>query len=296
MDRDTESTQSFCARQGTPKKTAEHDIFFVPQCSLHTGYINAHEMAVDDTGRPLVAASFFNCVLAVDVMRGATPVWSPSPIKELKAADVCHVNGICIDRGRLRFASALAAVGQVGGWREQHDGGVIFDCLAGKTVATSLSRPHSPRLYDGRLWVLNSGNGTIGFIRSGKLTEMTMCPGYPRGLTFLGNSAVIGVSRLRESGSGTNLPLAGRLQQKKITSRCGVVILDIGTGKPLHEAYFGEGVDEIFDVVVLQGVKNPKLVKPGSQEAARSYLFRKGASAARVRPAARIVKQAKGEF
>ena len=43
----------------------------------------------------------------------------------------------------------------------------------------------------------------------------------------------------------------------------------------MHEAVFEDGVDEIFDVAILRGHRNPKLLRPGSQDAARSFLFRK---------------------
>ena len=276
-----------------PEKRSEHDFIFVPQCSIHTGYINAHEVAVAAGGVPLVAGSFFNCVFAVDALRSATPVWAPPSVSHLEAADICHVNGICLSKGRLRFVTALASGGEAEGWRQHHDRGVVFDCLTGRMVATSLIRPHSPRLHGGRLWLLHSGNGTIGYFRSGQLVEMTWCPGYPRGLAFLGDAAIVGVSRLRDSGSGAELPLASRLRNRRATSRCGVVVLDTRTGKPLHEAYFGEGIDEIFDVVVLQGLKNPRLLKPGSAEAARSYLFRKSTPEVRVRQAEHTAKNAK---
>lgn len=277
-----------------PGKRSEHDFIFVPQCSIHTGYIDAHEVAVDADGRPLVAASFFDSVLSVDAERGAAPVWAPPSVSHLVAADTCHVNGICLDKGRLRFVTALASGGEENGWRQHHDRGVVFDAVTGRTLATSLIRPHSPRLHEGRLWLLQSGNGTIGHVRSGQLLEMTLCPGYPRGLAFLGDAAVIGVSRLRDSGSGADLPLASRLRRERIQSRCGVVVLDTRSGRPFHEAYFGDGVDEIFDVVVLKGVKNPKLLKPGSAEAARSYLFRKGTPETGMRRPARITKDPKG--
>jgi uncharacterized protein (TIGR03032 family) len=258
---------------GTRKSS--HDFVLVPQSSMHTGYVNAHEIAIDKAGRPLVVGTQFNCVMSVDAARGITPFWAPPFVKDLQAVDLCHLNGICLEEGRLRFATALGNSSEADGWRKHHDRGCVFDCLTGKPVAVGLHRPHSPRLHNGKLWLLNSGMGTIGVVRGRRFVDAVMCPGYPRGLSFLGDAAIIGVSRLRKSGSGLELPLATKLQARKATSRCGVVVLDTASGKPLHEAYFGEGVDEVFDVVALKGIRNPKLIKPGSQEAARSYLFHK---------------------
>ena len=37
---------------------------------------------------------------------------------------------------------------------------------AARSLLRGLSMPHSPRLHDGRLWLLNSGTGELGFHRS----------------------------------------------------------------------------------------------------------------------------------
>jgi uncharacterized protein (TIGR03032 family) len=69
--------------------------------------------------------------------------------------------------------------------------------------------PHSPRLHGGRLWLLNSGAGEFGFIdvSSGKFESVAFCPGYARGLTFVGNHAVIGLSQALENNTFSVLQL-----------------------------------------------------------------------------------------
>ncbi|MGO4843683.1 DUF4915 domain-containing protein, partial [Rhizobiaceae sp. 2RAB30] len=71
------------------------------------------------------------------------------------------------------------------GWRDRrHDGGIVIDVASNEIVAEGFSMPHSPRLYDGRLWLLNSGAGEFGFVdpADGSFTPVCFCPGYARGL------------------------------------------------------------------------------------------------------------------
>jgi len=71
------------------------------------------------------------------------------PGGERRQAALCH-------RGRRE--SDLAD-----GWREKRrDGGVVIDVSCNEIVLRGLSMPHSPRLHDGQLWLLNSGTGFIG--------------------------------------------------------------------------------------------------------------------------------------
>ena len=42
------------------------------------------------------------------------------------------------------------------------DAGMVMDVTTGEPLLRGLSMPHSPRLHDGRLWLLNSGAGELG--------------------------------------------------------------------------------------------------------------------------------------
>jgi uncharacterized protein (TIGR03032 family) len=77
----------------------------------------------------------------------------------------------------------------------------VIDVASSEIVASGFSMPHSPRLYDGKLWLLNSGAGEFGVVDpvDGTFTPVCFCPGYARGLAFIGRYAVIGLSRPRRS-------------------------------------------------------------------------------------------------
>ena len=40
-----------------------------------------------------------------------------------------------------------------------------MDVLTNEMISTGLSMPHSPRWYDGKLWVLESGAGSLAVVR-----------------------------------------------------------------------------------------------------------------------------------
>ena len=62
--------------------------------------------------------------------------------------------------------------------------GVVFAGATREVVARGLTRPHSARLHDGRLWVDNSGYGEVGVIERGGFTTVARLPGWTRGLAF----------------------------------------------------------------------------------------------------------------
>ncbi len=74
-----------------------------------------------------------------------------------------------MDGARPAYVSAVSRSDVADGWRERRrDGGVVIDVASGEIVASGLSMPHSPRLYDGRLWLLNSGTGEFGTVDRGE--------------------------------------------------------------------------------------------------------------------------------
>ena len=72
--------------------------------------------------------------------------------------------------------------------------------------------PHSPRIHGGKLWVLNSGQGELAQVdpSRGSLESVEQVPGYTRGLSFGGQFAFVGMSRIRETNAFGGLPISGR--------------------------------------------------------------------------------------
>src|SRR5205823_2216080 len=102
--------------------------------------------------------------------------------------------------------------------------GIVLDVRSGQVIAGGLSMPHSPRVYQGQLWLLNSGTGYVGTIdrTRGTFEPLAFCPGYARGLAFSGNYAVLGLSRPRHDKTFGGLALDETLAAKGAEARCGL--------------------------------------------------------------------------
>jgi uncharacterized protein (TIGR03032 family) len=131
--------------------------------------------------------------------------------------------------------------------------------------------PHSPRLHDGRLWLLNSGAGELGFLdrEAKKFVPVAFCPGYARGLAFVGPYAIVGLSLARENRTFQGLPLDGALTAHGAEPRCGLLVIDTNSGDTVEWVRIEGVVRELFDVAVLPGVRNPAAIGFVSDEIQR---------------------------
>ena len=79
-------------------------------------------------------------------------------------------------------------------------------------------------------------------------------------MTFIGDYVVIGLSRPRkDEESFQNLALDDELKKRNAVSRCGVQIIDLGTGNIVEWLLIDGGlVSELYDVIVLPDVVRPK--------------------------------------
>lgn len=74
--------------------------------------------------------------------------------------------------------------------------GVVFSGATREAIARGLTRPHSARLHNQRIWVDNSGYGEFGVVEDGKFSAVARLPGWTRGLGFHANVAFVGTSRV----------------------------------------------------------------------------------------------------
>ena len=239
------------------------DAIYAPHAGWVTGDVDAHDVGFASDGRPLFVNTKFSCLAAVSDSHSFRPIWTPPFVSRLAPEDRCHLNGLALEEGRPRFVTAVSRSDASDGWRDRRaDGGVVIDVERNEIVAEGLSMPHSPRLYDGRLWLLNSGAGEFGFIdpQSGRFEALAFCPGYARGLAFVGRHAVIGLSMPRENRTFSGLPLDAALQARSTDPRSGLAIIDLDNGDMTGWVRIEGIVRELYDVAVLPGVRRPSLI------------------------------------
>jgi len=204
--------------------------------------------------------SIFECVGAIDSHHSFRPVWQPPWISRLVPEDHCHLNGLAMEGGEPAYVTCVSRSDANEGWRDyRRDGGLVVDVRSNEIVCDGLSMPHSPRLYQDRLWLLDSGSGELGYVdrQRGLFEPVAFCPGYARGLAFLGDFALVGLSKPRGSKTFTGLALDERLAAKGVQPRCALQVIDLRSGDVVHELRIEGVVEELYDVAVLPGVQRP---------------------------------------
>lgn len=242
------------------KPAGTHDVALLTRSSHFTGPVMGHDLAWSG-GRLWMVNTLFNCLCTLEPGTSFTPRWRPPFISGIATGDRCHLNGLAADADGPRYVTALGESDVENGWREsKRDGGCLVDVTTGEVLVRGLSMPHSPRLSDGHLWLLNSGHGRLDRYEPATRTTVPVAtlPGYTRGLDFFAGLAFVGLSRIRETAVFGGLPLDDRRE----SLRCGVAVVDCGSGEVVGTLSFKSGVDEIFGVTVLPGYRNPAVSGP----------------------------------
>jgi len=255
------------------EKYEECDRLYVPRTAQITGDLNVHDLVLDNSQQLIFVNTDFSCLATLSPDYSFVPLWQPPFISKLVAEDRCHLNGLAIAEGKPAYVTACSTTDTAAGWRNfRSDGGVVIDVTHNEIIATGLSMPHSPRWYQGKLWLLNSGTGELGYIEGNQFVPITFCPGFVRGLAFWQNFAFVGLSKLR-SHNFTGLVLEQRLLAQGNQPQCGLMVIDLQTGQTLHWLYFEEVIEELFDVVVLPGISQPQAIGLQGDEIQRLVTF-----------------------
>jgi uncharacterized protein (TIGR03032 family) len=263
----------------------KHDACYVPRRLHVTGDIDVHELAYDAQHALWVVNTRFCCLCTLDADHSFHPRWRPPFVSALAPEDRCHLNGLALVEGRPRYVTALGATDTEGGWRAtKATGGVLVDVETNAVVLQGLSMPHSPRWYQGQLWVLESGQGSLARVdlARGCWETVAQLPGFTRGLDFYGPLAFIGLSQVRESAVFSGIPLVQRLTERT----CGVWVVHLETGQTVGFLRFEAGVQEIFAVQVLPGIRFPEVLEWGDERLAHTYVLPEAALADVARPSA----------
>ncbi|MFO0897436.1 MAG: TIGR03032 family protein [Pirellulales bacterium] len=245
-----------------------HDQCWITRTCQVTGPIDCHELAWlpnDGKGELWITNTLFSCLCTLDERHSFVPRWRPPFVSALAAEDRCHLNGVASADGQIRYVTAFGETDAAEGWRPRKaSGGCLIDVPASAVVARGLCMPHSPRVHAGRVWLFESGKGALNVVDLSRGTVEPVCvlPGYARGLAIWHNMALVGLSKIRETATFGGVPIAERRQELV----CGVVIVELATGRQTAAFQFLSGVDEIFDVQFLPGARLPALVGPHAQE------------------------------
>ncbi|MEP2827477.1 TIGR03032 family protein [Parvibaculum sp.] len=245
---------------GEGQKMGGFDRNYVPRNAQTTGDLDTHELGVEKGGRVVFVNTKFSCLATFSLTHSFKPLWKPPFISRLAPEDRCHLNGLAMAEGEARYVTAVCRSDVITGWRDRRaSGGLVMDVRSDRMVSEDLSMPHSPRLHEGTLWVLNSGRGELCRVdeKTGKRDVVVFLPGFARGLAFHGPYAIVGLSLPRD-GSFSGLELDDELARRDAEPWCGVQIVDTRNGNIVEWIRMKGEVRELFDVFVLPGVTCPK--------------------------------------
>ncbi|MGI9372077.1 MAG: TIGR03032 family protein [Hyphomicrobiales bacterium] len=256
------------------------DVCYVPRTVHVTGGLDAHDVGIDENGRPIFVNTRFNCLSTTATRHSFEVIWKPPFVSAIVDEDRCHLNGLAMENGKPKYATAVSRSDTIDGWRDRRaDGGIVIDVETNEIICTGLSMPHSPRIHNGELWLLNSGTGELGVINidkkgAGTFEPKVFCPGFLRGLSFYGNFAFVGLSKPRYKRF-EGLELDQRLQDTDSEPWCGIQIIDLESGTCVDWFRIDGKIGELYDVEVLPGAVRPMAVPPESPEAAQLVTYEK---------------------
>lgn len=221
--------------------------------TFHPGRLYLHDLAF--VGGVLHGcATGLDTIMRLDPTLAAEPVWWPKSIERNgrpdRSGNRLQLNSIAAGATLVEsFFSASTA--KPSRRRPGHrnftvDGrGVIFSGDTREPIAGGLTRPHSARLDQRRLWVDNSGYGEVGVVdRAGDFTAVARLPGWTRGLCLIDDVALVATSRIlprfRQYAPGVDID----------RSQCGLHVVDATTGRLRGSLIWPSG-SQIFAVEAL---------------------------------------------
>lgn len=232
-------------------KTVKYDAVYLEMSRYFLGNIDAHDVSIGNDGIYIVY-THNNSIYRLQDGK-LSEYWTPEFIENNGLEDRCHLNGLAIVDGKPKYASMMGTGNEKESWRKTiPGGGCIIDIETNEVVAEDLQMPHSPRMYNKQLLVLESAQESLMSIDLDTKEKKTVAKlnGFLRGMDIVGDYALIGSSKLRKNNSIFNgLPIA----DKKI--KAGVYIVHIPTGIAVSQALYENTVDEIFEVKFLPNLR-----------------------------------------
>ncbi len=241
-----------------PKAPKKYDALYLPRVTYHTGPLDIHDLRFGEQGELYAVNTLFSCIVKINEAYNFTPYWNPPFIDRLVSEDRCHLNGLAMQNGKPKYASTFNQGNTFQSWRETvTTTGTIFDIDSNEVVITGLPMPHSPRWYNGSLYVLLSATGELAKIdtEKGSYEVITRIGGFVRGMSLYRDYLFVGLSKLRKNSS-----TFAKLDFADKANESGIVIIHLPTGSIAGKITYLNSVDEIYDIHVLPNKMRPNIL------------------------------------
>ncbi len=230
----------------------DQKLMVVARKKYYPGLYYFHDLALI-SGELFANAVGLNGVIKINMghYKAEPIVWHPKCIEDINGcprteANYIQLNSIAgadsIEGSYFSASSDSISVRRPGHLNYPVDGrGVIISGKTRETVATGLTRPHSARLADGKIWVANSGYGEFGFINGDSFEPIIKLNGWTRGVCIYGNIAFVATSRVipryRHYAPGLN----------GIVDQCGMYAISLKTGATIGNVVWPSG-NQVFAI------------------------------------------------
>ncbi len=248
-----------------------YDIIFQPVASYHTGHLDHHDSTLIEN-QYISVSSLFSCLGKVDGIHSFSPTWRPFFVTSIAPEDRCHLNGVASEHNKPKYVSAFCQSNKAHAWRESSTNkGIIMDVEKNNILAEGFIRPHSPRIYKGDLYLLNSGEGSLVKVdrKTGNIETLVVLPGFTRGLSFYEDYAFVGLSKLRE---GKNpLALEFPIYANAASLKSGIAVWQLSLNRLVGFIEYTTEITEIYDVAILENYRRPMIFNTISDSYHKSF-------------------------
>jgi len=241
-----------------PPAPQKYDALYMPRLTYHTGQVDIHDLNFGKDGKLYAVNTLFSCIISLDDDYNFTPFWKPWFIDRIVSEDRCHLNGMAMQDGLPKYATAFNTGNTHQSWRENiTQTGAIMDVTTNEIVVDGLAMPHSPRIYNGELYCLLSATSELIKVDVEKGTYETIIKldGFVRGMDLYQDYLFIGLSKLRKNSS-----TFAKLDFADAANEAGIVIVHLPTASLSGKITYQTSLDEIYDVHVLSNKLRPNIL------------------------------------
>ena len=228
--------------------TSTEEGAYVQEKTYSSGEVDTHDLAWGKDGLWAINTLLSSMALT-DENSDFEFQWRPPFVSDVVPEDRCHLNSMAMVDGRPEYVTAFGKVNTFEGWRENKvSGGIVMDVSSGEILLEGLPMPHSPRVYDGKLYLLLSGTGELVCAdpEAGRYEVVVQLPGFVRGMARCGDYLFVGLSKLRKSSSTfAALPIS----EDALFS--GIVVVSLSEGRIVEHITYETGIEEIYDVQII---------------------------------------------
>ena len=241
-----------------PKSPNKYDALYMPRITYHTGPLDIHDLRFGNNGKLFAVNTLFSCIITIDDDYNFTPYWMPPFVDKLVSEDRCHLNGMAMQNGKPKYATAFNQGNSFQSWRKNiTETGVVLDMETNEVIVENLAMPHSPRIFGNNLFILLSATGELIKIdiNSGKYDVIFKMEGFVRGMSLHKDYLFIGLSKLRKNSS-----TFGKLDFAEKANQSGIMVIHLPTGSVVGKISYLSSMDEIYDVHIIPDKIRPNIL------------------------------------